>query len=532
MIGLKFASHSHAALSRAFAISRSSIGRGRVRSGLNSADRRDRRRQVDPRRSRRPAPRRPRVGRPGAHRRGTATVEAIFERRTAGRSSSGGRSRRRAAAARSSTARSSRAARCATWPAALVELHGQHEHQMLLDPATHLDVARRVRGPRRRNARSVADGVRRVAEARDRARPPRWRASGRARRAPSSSRSSWPRSIASARSPAKTTSSRRRGRCWPTPTAAAPLRRRYAALYEGDQAALAALGVVWRKVGELAALDARFAPYLDGPRRHQAAARGSRVLPPLVRRRHRGAARRGCRRSRSGWRCSSVSSGSTARRSPTSSAKRDALAAGAATCSRTGPSEPPSSTDRSRRRASAYLARAGDLSTRRRAAAPVFSRTLEKSLAELAMARTRFEVRFRRRSPTPTWTERGLEQAEFYVSPNPGEDLRPLARIASGGELSRIMLALKTLGSNDAPGKTLDLRRGRRRHRRARRRRRRRAAAERSASVSGALHHAPAADRRVRRHALLDREAVKQGRTVTRVDRLAGRRRVRTSSPA
>ena len=40
---------------------------------------------------------------------------------------------------------------------------------------------------------------------------------------------------------------------------------------------------------------------------------------------------------------------------------------------------------------------------------------------------------------------RGIDQAEFYVSPNPGEDLRPLARIVSGGELSRLMLAIKTL---------------------------------------------------------------------------------------
>ena len=35
------------------------------------------------------------------------------------------------------------------------------------------------------------------------------------------------------------------------------------------------------------------------------------------------------------------------------------------------------------------------------------------------------------------WTERGIDQAEFFVSPNVGEDLRPLARIVSGGELSR-----------------------------------------------------------------------------------------------
>ena len=39
----------------------------------------------------------------------------------------------------------------------------------------------------------------------------------------------------------------------------------------------------------------------------------------------------------------------------------------------------------------------------------------------------------------------GIDAAEFFVSPNPGEDLRPLARIVSGGELSRIMLAIKTL---------------------------------------------------------------------------------------
>ena len=99
-----------------------------------------------------------------------------------------------------------------------------------------------------------------------------------------------------------------------------------------------------------------------------------------------------------------------------------------------------------------------------------------------------------------------MEQAEFYISPNPGEDLRPLARIASGGELSRIMLALKTLASTDAPGKTLIF-------------------DEVDAGIGGAVadvvgarlqtlgrdvpgpvHHAPAADCRVRRHALPDRE--------------------------
>ena len=71
------------------------------------------------------------------------------------------------------------------------------------------------------------------------------------------------------------------------------------------------------------------------------------------------------------------------------------------------------------------------------------------------MPRTRCDVRFTDAATESAWTPRGIEQAEFYISPNPGEDLRPLARIASGGELSRIMLALKSLASTDAPGKTL-----------------------------------------------------------------------------
>ncbi len=72
------------------------------------------------------------------------------------------------------------------------------------------------------------------------------------------------------------------------------------------------------------------------------------------------------------------------------------------------------------------------------------------------MASTRCEVRVASfESDEAAWTDAGLDRIELYLSPNVGEDLRPLARIASGGELSRIMLALKTLASNDAPGKTL-----------------------------------------------------------------------------
>jgi DNA repair protein RecN (Recombination protein N) len=102
-----------------------------------------------------------------------------------------------------------------------------------------------------------------------------------------------------------------------------------------------------------------------------------------------------------------------------------------------------------------YERAAAALSTRRRAAAAQFSHALEGSLADLAMNRTRCEVRFIPADSESGWSERGMEAAEFYFSPNPGEDLKPLARIASGGELSRVMLALKTLASTDAPGKTL-----------------------------------------------------------------------------
>ena len=69
------------------------------------------------------------------------------------------------------------------------------------------------------------------------------------------------------------------------------------------------------------------------------------------------------------------------------------------------------------------------------------------------MESTRFQVRFGP-SPLPesAWSATGMDAVEFFVSPNPGEDLRPLARIVSGGELSRIMLAIKTLTATSRHG--------------------------------------------------------------------------------
>lgn len=78
------------------------------------------------------------------------------------------------------------------------------------------------------------------------------------------------------------------------------------------------------------------------------------------------------------------------------------------------------------------------------------ARELEKDilreLKELYMERTEFEIRFTELSEKQL-TEDGVDQVEFYITTNPGEPLKPLVRVASGGELSRVMLALKTIFS-------------------------------------------------------------------------------------
>ncbi|MBI2081375.1 MAG: DNA repair protein RecN [candidate division NC10 bacterium] len=87
------------------------------------------------------------------------------------------------------------------------------------------------------------------------------------------------------------------------------------------------------------------------------------------------------------------------------------------------------------------------LSRRRQGAAARLRDGVLAELRELGMPKATFEVRFHRGpveegKPVPV-RPTGLEEAEFLLSVNPGEELRPLAKVASGGELSRIMLALK-----------------------------------------------------------------------------------------
>jgi len=88
-----------------------------------------------------------------------------------------------------------------------------------------------------------------------------------------------------------------------------------------------------------------------------------------------------------------------------------------------------------------YQKAAEALSQQRRTAARKMEKLVREELCQLGMEKTRFEIRFRTAEGGP----KGIDEIELLLSPNPGEEMRPLERIASGGELSRLMLALKTV---------------------------------------------------------------------------------------
>lgn len=92
------------------------------------------------------------------------------------------------------------------------------------------------------------------------------------------------------------------------------------------------------------------------------------------------------------------------------------------------------------------LREASELSELRHAAAARLAQAIELELRSLGMSGARIEVRLRRLQNAqgePKLTANGFDRAEFLIAANPGEAPRPLARVASGGELSRAMLALK-----------------------------------------------------------------------------------------
>jgi DNA repair protein RecN (Recombination protein N) len=92
------------------------------------------------------------------------------------------------------------------------------------------------------------------------------------------------------------------------------------------------------------------------------------------------------------------------------------------------------------RLAAEFESAAAALTARRSAAAQKLHQRVEAELAQLAMERTVFRVEI----AAAAWSADGADRVEFLVSPNVGEEPKPLERVASGGEVSRIALALKT----------------------------------------------------------------------------------------
>lgn len=85
------------------------------------------------------------------------------------------------------------------------------------------------------------------------------------------------------------------------------------------------------------------------------------------------------------------------------------------------------------------------LSEERKKAAKSLEERIQKELAELDMPKVRFLVEFRPKEGSFHMDETGMDEVQFLMSANVGEDLKPIQKIASGGELARIMLALKNV---------------------------------------------------------------------------------------
>mgnify|MGYP005759441849 CR=1 FL=1 len=93
------------------------------------------------------------------------------------------------------------------------------------------------------------------------------------------------------------------------------------------------------------------------------------------------------------------------------------------------------------------------LSDARKTAAKALERRIQSELAQLDMPKVRFQVEFGIKSGEFAMDETGMDEVQFLMSANVGEDLKPIQKIASGGELARIMLALKNvLAENDQVG--------------------------------------------------------------------------------
>ena len=110
------------------------------------------------------------------------------------------------------------------------------------------------------------------------------------------------------------------------------------------------------------------------------------------------------------------------------------------------------------------LASARELSSRRKEVARELIDKMGAELSTLGMKKVRLGIQIEPeppeepsagREPIPRLNEKGMDRVQFLISPNPGEDLKPLSKIASGGELSRIMLAMKRIFAEESRVKTL-----------------------------------------------------------------------------
>jgi DNA repair protein RecN (Recombination protein N) len=334
----------------------------------------------------------------------------------------------------------------------LVELHGQHEHQALLDPLQHVPLLDAWAGlePRQEDVARAYQAVVGWRQQLDRV-----RMDSRERAARLELVEFQLKELAGA------------GLVPDEDESLADLRQvlrsaetihrlcaeSYGELYDAEDSVLTRLGRVWKRVAELGGMDARFAPYLD--QRDSLKAQLEDLA--LTLRDYSASIDASPGRLEQVEERLALIERLKRKHGPTlrdAIARREALAAEHAAL--TGGVASAAAIEEELARASAaFLERARDLSGARRHAAVTFSRALEGELADLAMEQTRVDFRVTTADAESHWSERGIDAGEFYVSPNVGEDLRPLAKIVSGGELSRVMLALKTLAAAEQPGKTL-----------------------------------------------------------------------------
>ncbi len=334
----------------------------------------------------------------------------------------------------------------------LVELHGQHEHQQLLDPEQHLpllDGWAQLSDTQASVAAAFGE-VRRLREELDRLRMDvRERAArlelvefqlGELRKA--ALHEGEDEELSSLRQVLRSAETIRR-----------LCAEGYGELYESDRSVLSQLAMIARRVAELSAVDPTFAAYID----QQSSIKAQLEDLAFALRDYGESIDTSPGRLQDVEERLALLERLKRKYGPTlmdAIARRDALEAEYRAMTDGG--ESAGAVEESLKQTSDhFLKQARLLSAARRSAAPKFAAALQRELADLAMDRTRFEVRLETSEEGSRWSERGIDSGEFYLSPNPGEDLRPLARIVSGGELSRVMLALKTLATSDQPGKTL-----------------------------------------------------------------------------